>query len=116
MTDEDDASFADTSLLDAPESLVGADDFRAQPLYAYDCDQQIDPGARRHVPRPRRALRLVLAGPSYYADFPTTLEVPDHLAVLVLAGPPSTTISTGPIDDPFHQTLALLPSRDARAQ
>jgi hypothetical protein len=108
LTDEDDCSVADPSLfaLNNP----GPGDFRCQPLYAYDCDQPIvatGPGTYTNC-HPRHG--SYLADPASYVDFLDMLKDPSQISVSLIAGDPTTTIQTGPITQPFTQSLALEPS------
>jgi hypothetical protein len=108
LTDEDDASVADPSLFSL--NNVGPGDFRAQPLYAYDCDQPIsvtNPGDYTNCQVHHDGY---LANPGAYVDFLENLKEPQQLMVALIAGDPNTTIHTGPVTVPFMQTLTLQPS------
>ena len=108
LTDEDDCSVADPSLFGL--NNVGPGDFRCQPLYAYDCDQPISATTAGDYTSCTPHHGDYLRDPSAYVDFLRNLKDPSQLMVAVIGGDPSTTIHTGPIDQPFTQQLALEPS------
>ena len=118
LTDEDDCSVADPALFSLP---LSQDDFRCQPLYAYDCDTPISatmPGSYTGC-KPR--IGGYLADPAAYASFLATVKPASQIAVAVIGGvdmrghapdPRGAPIATGPLAIPgssFTQPLALLP-------
>lgn len=113
LTDEDDASLADPALLDLPASQVGGGDFRAQPMYAYQCDAPISGTAPGSYANCRVRTGSYLADPADYVDFLAGVVPAGRAVVALIGGDPSATIETGPIAQPFAQPLALLPSCEA---
>jgi len=110
LTDEDDASVADPAIFGLDANAVGPGDFRAQPMYAYDCDRAIDgttPGSY-HGCTVRTG--SYLADPAGFATFLAGLKSPGQVVVGVIGGDPKPDIETGAITTPFTQSLALLPS------
>ena len=110
LTDEDDASVADTGVFSLGSGATGPGDFRLQPLYAYTCDQAISasgPGTYTNC-----AVRTgsYLKDPAIYYEFLKTVVDPSALVVEAITGPATSNIATGAITTPFNQTLALLPS------
>jgi hypothetical protein len=116
LTDEDDASAKDDALFSLDPATYRMDDFRAQPMFAYQCDQPIvatGPGTYTNC---RTRTDSYLQTPQYFHDFLSTLKQPGQVVVAVLGGPPTKDIATGAITDPpatFTQDLALLKSCDA---
>ena len=127
LTDEDDASISDPSIFALPaDTNGGVTDFRAQPMFAYQCDQPISgeasstPGMQQYTNCTVRTDSYLTAPSSYY-DFLTTIKDPSQLAIAVIAGDPQysnanganvtgaapNSIYTGPLG---NQPLALEPS------
>jgi hypothetical protein len=120
LTDEDDASVRDPSLFALPGSR---DDFRAQPLYAYSCDQPISPTSPGTYTGCRVRTGSYLQDPAAYVQFLATVKDPFSTFIAVIASPPpglatndtpaqyanvnSDAIVTGPVNT---QALALEPS------
>jgi len=109
LTDEDDCSVKDPSLFSLQNA--GPEDFRCQPLVAYDCDTAISPTTPGTytgcVPRTGSYLQDT----AFYAGFLSTVKDQAHLIVAMIAGDPTSTIMTGSLTIGTHtQTLALLPS------
>ncbi len=121
LTDEDDASVADPSVFALPTSQVGTEDFRLQPLYAYQCDQPITaapPGANYTDCVP--VVGSYLQDTAYYTSFLASIKDPSQLVVALIAGgqqdgsPPSSSIATGPLMiGTASQPMALQPSCNA---
>jgi hypothetical protein len=119
LTDEDDCSVRDSGLFSLP---LSQDDFRCQPLYAYDCDTQISATTPGHYTGCKPKTSSYLQDTSYYATFLTTVKPSGQIAVAVIGGtdaagqppdPHGFAIATGPLSFPgtsFTQPLALLPS------
>ncbi|HEY1550406.1 MAG TPA: hypothetical protein VGG28_21410, partial [Kofleriaceae bacterium] len=94
LTDEDDASIKDGSAGNAVFSLPsasvgGLSDFRVQPMFAYNCDQQITAGSGSAVytnctPRTDSYLQ----DPAYYSSFLSGVKDPARTVVAVIAAPP----------------------------
>ncbi len=108
LTDEDDCSVSDPTLFTLQN--VGPGDFRCQPLNAYDCNPAITadlPGSYINC-TPRRL--GYLHDPQSYVQFLATIKDPSQTTIGLIAGDPTSSIATGPISEPFSQTLALLPS------
>jgi hypothetical protein len=121
LTDEDDASVADSSVFALPGS---ADDFRLQPLYAYACDTPISASAPGSYTGCKPRTDSYLRPTSYYSDFLAS----ENAMVAVIASPPpgldtsdvpaqranvnTDAIVTGPLTFPngAKQALALQPS------
>jgi len=119
LTDEDDASIADSTVFTLPGSN---DDFRVQPLYAYACDQPISASAPGRYTNCRPRTDSYLKPVSDYVDF----LAPDRPMVAVIASPPpglttadgqqaninTDAIVTGPLTfaSGASQALALQPS------
>jgi len=110
LTDEDDASIVDPSLLHGAVS-----DFPYQPMVAYDCDRPITAGSGSATytdckPHPS----------GYLLDLDTLytalakIKDPSQTSISLIAGDPETTIMTGalPLNGQF-QDPALLPSCSA---
>lgn len=129
LTDEDDASVKDPAVFSLPDATVGGNnDFRVQPLFAYQCTTPISsstPGTYNHC-TPRTS--SYLQDPSYYAQFLASVKDPSQIVVAAIAGPPpglqtndsppqtasSPSIATGPVMlNGRTQDLALLPSCSA---
>ena len=114
LTDEDDCSVADSSLFSLPEQTVGPGDFRCQPLASYDCDPEIqasEPGTYTNCTVKRTGY---LHDPQEYVQFLATIKDPSQTFVGLIAGDPTTTISTGVLTTPVgEQPLALEPSCSA---
>jgi hypothetical protein len=138
LTDEDDASIKDGSAGNAVFSLPaasvgGVNDFRVQPMFAYNCDQQITAGSgsafyTNCTPRTDSYLQ----DPAYYSSFLASVKDPARTVVAVIAAPPpppfqtadnppqaanitygagANTIGTGSVVFPSEtQDPALLPS------
>jgi hypothetical protein len=114
LTDEDDCSVVenDPSLFERTD--LPLDDFRCQPLYAYDCDAPISAtgsGAYHGcVPHVGGYLEKV----SRYYDFLTGVKDPSLLVVALVAGDPTADIAVGPLTiNNQTQPLALQPSCSA---
>ena len=118
LTDEDDASVADSTVFTLPASTVGGNnDFRVQPLFAYDCDTPISATAGGTYTNCKPRTDSYLYSPGHYVDFLTSVKDPSLLQVAVIAGaqqngsPPSSTIMTGSLTlGGGTQPLALQPS------
>ena len=108
LTDEDDCSASDPALFSLANA--GPSDFRCQPLYAYDCDQPISATAPGDYTGCHPRHGGYLGDVESYVTFLKHLKNPSQLLVTLIAGDPSTTIHTGTIEQPFAQSLALLPS------
>ncbi len=115
LTDEDDCSVIDPSLFTMPPSTVGGiNDFRCQPLTAYDCDQPITAGSGSAT-YTNCSVRHggPLLDPDIVAQLLATIKDPSQTAVALIAGDPETTIMTGALTFPGQnvtQDPALLPS------
>jgi hypothetical protein len=110
LTDEDDASVDDPAIFGLDASAVGPGDFRAQPMYAYDCDRPIDGTAPGSYHGCTVRTGSYLADPAGFADFLSGLKSPGQVVVGVIGGDPTPDLETGAITTPFNQPLALLPS------
>jgi hypothetical protein len=112
LTDEDDASVADSSVF----TQYLTSDFDLQPLAAYTCDQAMSstaPGTYTHCQVRENG---TLVNPSSYVSFLASIKPPSMTYVGLVAAPPSTTIATGPLEIPgtgLTQPMALLPSCNA---
>jgi hypothetical protein len=94
LTDEDDASVQDGSagqgVFGLSASTVGGlNDFRVQPLFAYNCDTPISNGSgsatyTNCTPRTDSYLQ----DPAYYSSFLSGVKDPARTVVAVIAGPP----------------------------
>ncbi|HEX4453163.1 MAG TPA: hypothetical protein VH143_19965 [Kofleriaceae bacterium] len=94
LTDEDDASIKDGSAGNAVFSLPaasvgGLSDFRVQPMFSYNCDQQITAGSgsafyTNCVPRTDSYLQ----DPAYYSSFLASVKDPARTVVAIIAAPP----------------------------
>ncbi len=116
LTDEDDCSAIDPAIFELPAGTVGGlNDFRCQPLFAYDCDQPITAGSGSATytncrPRPGGYLLDVDALPESLAR----IKDPSQTSVSLIAGNPQTTIETGLLVwGGSEQDPALLPSCSA---
>ena len=113
LNDEDDCSAVDPTIFELPADTVGGlNDFRCQPLFAYDCDQPITAGSGSATytncrPHPGGYLLDVDALPATLAK----IKDPSQTSVSLIAGNPETTIETGslPIGGSV-QDPALFPS------
>jgi hypothetical protein len=113
LTDEDDASAKDDSLFALDPATYGMTDFRAQPMFAYTCDQPIVATGPGQYTNCHTRTDSYLQTPQYYAAFLSSLKAPGQVVVAVLGGPPTKDIATGAITNPIQQDLALLKSCDA---
>jgi hypothetical protein len=113
LTDEDDCSVIDSSLFTMPASTVGGvNDFRCQPLFAYDCDQPITAGSGSAT-YTNCSVRHggPLLDPDTVATYLAPIKDPSQTAVALIAGDPETTIMTGSLTtNTLTQDPALLPS------
>ncbi len=124
LTDEDDASVRDPSLFALPGSH---DDFRAQPLYAYACDEAISATSPGKYTGCRVRTDSYLQDPAAYEQFLATVKDPSQTFIAAIASPPPgfatddspaqyanvnvDAIATGPLTlNGATQPLALLPS------
>src|SRR5262249_8213969 len=90
------------------------DDFRAQPLFAYQCDQQISPTNPGSYTGCRPRTDSFLTDPDRYFEFLATLKPPGQTIVAVIGGDPKPDIAVGPLTiNGFTQMLALQPSCSA---
>jgi hypothetical protein len=110
LTDEDDASVRDHAIFDLPVDAAGDGDFRAQPLYAYTCDQPISATAPGSYTNCRTRTDSYLETPAHYHGELAALKGPNQVVVAVIGGDPTANLSVGPIAQPFVQALALEPS------
>jgi hypothetical protein len=110
LTDEDDASAKDDAIFSLDPATYGMTDFRAQPVFAYTCDQPIKADAPGTYTNCHTRTDSYLQTPQYYAEFLSSLKAPGQVVVAVLGGPPTKDIATGAISDPIMQDLALLDS------
>ena len=113
LTDEDDCSARDPALFTLPADQAGPGDFRCQPLYAYTCDQPIAKDAPGDYTNCAVRTDSYLRDPAEYFQFLSTVKDPSRLVVALIGGDPKTSLSTGPITQPFAQDLALEPSCSA---
>ena len=110
LTDEDDASVLDPSIF---ASLPGSD-FPAQPQNAYHCDTPIVQAPGSYTNCTADISNSAYANPHDYAQFLSTIKDPSQTLVAVIGGPPSSSISVGPLTiDGFVQALALQPTCSA---
>jgi hypothetical protein len=124
LTDEDDASVRDPALFGLPGTM---DDFRAQPLYAYGCDQPISASGPGTYKDCHARTDSYLADPESYVQFLATIKDPAQTVIAVIASPPpgfdtndspaqranvnTDAIVVGPVTLNGHtQNLALEPS------
>jgi hypothetical protein len=110
LTDEDDASVKDHAIFALPDDMYGASDFRAQPLFAYTCDQPISATAPGSYTNCRTRTDSYLETPEHYHDALAALKGPNQVVVAVIGGDPIANIQVGAINSPFVQSLALEPS------
>ncbi len=129
LTDEDDASVKDTSVFSLPDAQVGGhNDFRVQPLFAYNCSQSISASAGGTYTGCTPRTDSYLQDPAYYVGFLDSVKDPARSVVAVIAAPPpglmtndsppatanSQNIATGPLTlNNNTQPLALQPSCSA---
>lgn len=130
LTDEDDASTKDASVFSLNDASVGGhNDFRVQPLFAYNCDTPISNSAPGTYSNCKPRTDSYLQDPAYYASFLSSVKDPAQIVVAVIAAPPPglmtndhppqtanspTSVMTGPITLSGNtQPLALLPSCSA---
>ena len=93
LTDEDDASVKagtdGSAVFMLPDAQVGGhNDFRVQPLFAYDCDQPISPTAGGVYSNCKPRTDSYLQDPTYYANFLSSVKDPSQVVVAVIAAPP----------------------------
>ena len=114
LTDEDDCSIKDSSIFNLGSAASGPGDFRCQPLYAYQCDQQISPsqpGTYTNCKPASGNQSPYLQDTTAYFNFLAGIKDPSQIVVATIAGDvTSTMVMTGPLTYPFAQTLALQPS------
>lgn len=131
LTDEDDASTKDAAVFSLPDSQVGGhhDDFRVQPLFAYECDTPISSSGPGTYTNCKARTDSYLQDPGLYAQFLSTVKDPTQIVVAAIAGPPpglmtdddppqaatpADSISIGPVTlNGNTQQLALKPSCSA---
>jgi hypothetical protein len=130
LTDEDDASTKDSSVFSLPDANVGGhNDFRVQPLFAYNCDTPISNSAPGTYTNCKPRTDSYLQDPAYYASFLSSVKDPAQIVVAVIAAPPpglmtndnppqtansATSVSTGALTlNGNTQQLALMPSCSA---
>jgi len=89
LTDEDDASTKDASVFSLADANVGGrNDYRVQPLFAYNCDTTISPSAGGTYTNCKPRLDSYLQDPAYYSQFLSSVKDPAQLVVAAIAGPP----------------------------
>jgi hypothetical protein len=117
LTDEDDCSVKDPAIFSL--NNVGPGDFRCQPLFAYTCDQMITATGAGNYTGCKATTGSYLQDTGAYVSFLESIKDPSQLIVATIAGadsmgtmpaPTGFSIATGPITQPFTQSLALLPS------
>ena len=111
LVDEDDASIADRAFFtgESPTS-----DFRAQPLYAYQCDQPISATSGGSYTNCRARTDSFLTDPGRYHEFLSTLKPAGRTVVALIGGDPKASITTGALDQGGRvQPLALQPTCSA---
>jgi len=96
LTDEDDCS-AQLALFEQPTTAVGKDDFRCGQS-AYRCDRAISPSAPASYTGCTVRHDGYMNKPSDYADFLVSLKGAAGVAVALIAGDPTTSVVTGPLD------------------
>jgi len=119
LTDEDDCSVKDPSIFSL--NNLSNDDFRCQPLYAYDCDSPMSATSPGSYTGCKPKTTGYLQNTSYYYDFLVSVKPASQVAVAVIGGvdasgrppdPSGFAISTGPLTIPGAnqpQPLALQP-------
>jgi hypothetical protein len=112
LVDEDDASIEDPAILSLPPRPP-PNDFRAQPQFAYSCDQTISGTTGGNYTNCRPRTGSYLRDPAAYYQFVSTLKPPGRTVVALIGGDPTRDIATGALTDPIAQPLALLGSCDA---
>ena len=117
LTDEDDCSVKDPSIFTLdPSTVGGSNDFRCQPMYAYQCDTPIttaSPATYTNCVPASGANSKYLQDTSYYYDFLSTLKDPSQIVVAMVAGDATSTIHVGEVTIPetdAMQNPALEPS------
>jgi len=116
LTDEDDASTKDgqagLDLFSVPAAQAGPGDFRAQPLFAYTCDQPLSATAGGTYTNCKVRTDSYLKDPLVYAQFLSTIKDPNEIVVALIAGDPTSTMTmTGALtQNGTTQDLALEPS------
>ncbi|HEX7837117.1 MAG TPA: hypothetical protein VF469_06610 [Kofleriaceae bacterium] len=129
LTDEDDASVKDHKVFSLPDAMVGGhNDYRVQPLYAYQCATPISSSAGGTYAGCTPRTDSYLQDPHYYSQFLTSVKDPGQIIVAAIAAPPpglhtndnppqtanASNIATGPLLlNGNTQSLALLPSCSA---
>ena len=89
LTDEDDASTKDASVFSLDDANVGGhNDFRVQPLFAYNCDTPISNSAPGTYANCKPRTDSYLQDPGYYASFLSSVKDPAQIVVAVIAAPP----------------------------
>lgn len=89
LTDEDDASTKDASVFSLADAMVGGhNDFRVQPLFAYNCDTPISNSAPGTYKNCTPRTDSYLQDPAYYASFLNTVKDPAQIVVAVIGAPP----------------------------
>jgi hypothetical protein len=109
-------------VFDLPTSQVGTEDFRVQPMFAYQCDKPITatpPGDTYTGCVP--VVGGYLQDTEYYTSFLASIKAPSQTVVALIAGgqmdgsPPNGSIATGPLTiapNP-EQPMALQPTCQA---
>ncbi|HUJ56863.1 MAG TPA: hypothetical protein VLX92_00060 [Kofleriaceae bacterium] len=89
LTDEDDASVKDKTVYTLMDSQVGGrNDFRVQPLFAYNCDKPISASMGDTYSNCTPRTDSYLQDPAFYSQFLSTVKDPGETVVAVIAGPP----------------------------
>ena len=111
LVDEDDASIGDPLFFAGPAQTS---DFRAQPAFAYQCDQPISPTAGGSYTNCRVRTDSFLTDPASYFELLSTVTSPGRSVAALIGGDPRASISTGPVTLlNGTQPLALQPTCQA---
>ncbi len=129
LTDEDDASVKNNAVFSLPDATVGGkNDFRVQPLFAYQCATSISATVGGTYKNCTPRTDSYLQDPHYYSQFLSGVKDLSQIVVAAIAGPPpglqtndnppqtanSPDITTGPLAlNGLSQSLALQPSCSA---
>ncbi len=92
---EDDCSAVDSTIFTLPD-VADNPDFRCQPVAAYDCDPPISPSSGGSYTNCMVKRTGYLHDPQDYVKFLATIKDPSQTFVGLIAGDPTTSITTGP--------------------
>jgi hypothetical protein len=89
LTDEDDASVKDKTVFTLSDAQVGGrNDYRVQPLFAYQCDAALSPSQGGTYKNCTSRTDSYLQDPNFYDQFLSSVKDPAQIVVAAIAAPP----------------------------